>query len=72
MESAMNQTIEIIAKWNDTQQEFTAKCVIGYYDEADEYEDDTFFFFEPGERIIGDHLDFTVIDFVRLDEVERA
>jgi hypothetical protein len=68
----MNQLIEIIAKWNDTKQQFIAKCVIGYYDEDDEYDDDIFFYFTPGERIIGDHLDFTVIDFVRLDEVESA
>jgi hypothetical protein len=56
--------IEIDARWNDTQARFSAYAIIGTWDGTDD--DDIFYYFDD-KNIIGNHGDFTVLNFVELE-----
>ena len=60
--------IYITAFWNNTHQEFGAKCVVSDRLSDIDYEppeddDDIFYYFNTVENIIGNHGEFTVTDF---------
>lgn len=58
----MTETINITFVWNDDSQKtvHSATAAIGQWDETMN-DDHVFYWFEPGEEVIGKHLDFEVL-----------
>ena len=58
--------IYIAMYWNDLPEIHVKRCYVGDYDpnNDDINDEDIFYYFDPAEKISGDHTDFTVIDYL--------
>ena len=58
--------IYIAMHWNDDPDVYVKRCFIGEYDPNQEEVDDEgiFYYFDDHEEIVGEHEDFTVIDYL--------
>jgi len=58
--------IYIAMHWNDLPEIHVKRCYVGDYDPNNDDIDDEniFYYFDPDEKISGDHTDFTVVDYL--------
>lgn len=64
------QIIKVSGFWNDNKEPFVRTCAIyeSDEDEMDEEDDsDIFYYFSSDEKIVGEHLDFTITEIIRED-----
>lgn len=58
--------IFIAMHWNDLPEIYVKRCFIGEYDpnNDDIGDEDIFYYFDDNEEIVGEHTDFTVVDYL--------
>jgi hypothetical protein len=64
--------------WKDTRESFEKRCVVMPKDATDSMRDevlddvgkDIFYVFEAGDPIVGEHLDFVVVFYHPVSEIE--
>jgi len=64
--------------WKDTRESFEKRCVVMPKDATDSMRDeilddvgkDIFYVFESGDPIVGEHLDFVVVFYHPVSEIE--
>lgn len=57
------QTVSANGYWNDTKEPFFDMLVaLGSWDEIEDSEDESIFFYLDGKKPVGDHGDFTITE----------
>ena len=67
------QIIKVSGFWNDNKEPFVRTCAISESDDdEDEMDDDDdsdiFYYFSSDEKIVGEHLDFTITEIIPVDD----
>ena len=72
------QVVIVEGYWKDTRESFEKRCVVMPKQASDSMRDeilddvgkDIFYVFEEGEQILGEHLDFVIVFYHPVDEIE--
>lgn len=77
------QVVIVEGYWKDTRQSFEKRCVVMPKQASDSMRDEAldearcgfgvngiFYVFEEGEQILGEHLDFVIVFYHPVDEIE--
>ena len=77
------QVVIVEGYWKDTRESFEKRCVVMPKDATDSMRDEAldeprcgfgvngiFYVFEEGEQILGEHLDFVIVCYHPVDEIE--
>ena len=72
------QVVIVEGYWKDTRESFEKRCVVMPKQASDSMRDeilddvgkDIFYVFEEGEQILGEHLDFVIVFYHPVREIE--
>ena len=77
------QVVIVEGYWKDTRESFEKRCVVMPKQASDSMRDEAldearcgfgvngiFYVFEEGEQILGEHLDFVIVFYHPVDEIE--
>lgn len=72
------QVVIVEGYWKDTRESFERRCVVMPKQASDSMRDeilddvgkDIFYVFEEGEQILGEHLDFVIVFYHPVREIE--
>ena len=57
------ETVSASGYWNDTKKPFIdMRVALGSWDEVEDSEDESIFFYLDGQEPVGDHGDFTITE----------